>query len=77
MGRAERLFIGLAAFGKLSFFGLLVGSWAVGGLPLRLPLLATGDLFFGLLFVAWLVGVSGVASPSALPADVAASRLRG
>jgi len=79
-GRAERLFITLAAFGKLSFFALLVACWAVGAVPMRLPLLGTGDLVFGMLFVAWLLGVRGIASQPvqpAVPADVRASRARG
>lgn len=53
-GHAERLFIAVAAVGKLSFFGLLVGFWAVGALPARVPALGTGDLIFGMLFLAWL-----------------------
>ena len=81
-GRAERLFITLAALGKLSFFGLLVGCWAVGALPMRLPLLGTGDLVFGMLFVTWLFSVRGPAAHRRdvrppFPADVPASRARG
>lgn len=56
-GRADRLFIGVAAGGKLSFFGLLVCFWAMGAVPGRAPLTGTGDLVFGLLFVAWLLSV--------------------
>jgi hypothetical protein len=55
MGRADRLFIALAAIGKLSFVGLLVQSWRDGALPIRAPLTAAPDLAFGLLFLAWLV----------------------
>ena len=55
-GRADRLFITVAAFGKLSFFALLVWFWAVGALPVRAPLVGTGDLVFGILFVVWLYG---------------------
>ena len=55
-GRAERLFITVAAVGKLSFFALLVWFWAVGALPVRAPLVGTGDLIFGILFLAWLYG---------------------
>jgi len=77
-GHAERLFITLAAFGKLSFFTLLVGCWAAGAVPVRLPLLGMGDLVFGVLFVAWLLGER----PShdvrrAVPAGVGASGARG
>jgi hypothetical protein len=53
-GRPERLFIALAAVGKLSFFGLLVWFWATGALPVRAPVLGAADLVFGLLFLAWL-----------------------
>ena len=54
-GRADPLFIALAAVGKLSFFGLLVWFWTVGALPLRAPVMATGDLIFGMLFLGWLL----------------------
>jgi len=55
-GRADRLFITLAAVGKLSFFTLLAWFWAVGALSARAPLVGTGDLVFGILFVVWLYG---------------------
>jgi hypothetical protein len=55
MGRADRLFIALAAIGKLSFVGLLVHGWRGGALPIRAPLTAAPDLVFGLLFIVWLV----------------------
>jgi hypothetical membrane protein len=55
-GRAERLFIAVAAAGKLSFFALLVSFWAAGSLPVRAPLVGTGDLVFGILFLIWLYG---------------------
>jgi hypothetical protein len=54
VGRTDRLFITVAAAGKLSFFTLLVWFWVFGALPLRAPLLGTGDLIFGILFVRWL-----------------------
>lgn len=54
-GRAERLFIGISALGKISFVALLTGFWLGGTLPLRAPLLASGDLVFGVLFLVWLV----------------------
>ena len=81
-GRAERLFITLAAVGKLSFFGLLVGCWTVGALPIRLPVLGTGDLIFAMLFLAWLISARARAdrrsgAEPALPADAPASRARG
>jgi hypothetical membrane protein len=57
-GRADRLFIGVAAVGKLSFFALLVSFWAAGALSVRAPLVGTGDLFFAILFLIWLYGPS-------------------
>ena len=68
-GRADRLFITVAAVGKLSFFALLVWFWAVGALSARAPLVGTGDLVFGILFVVWLYGTR-----AGVPA---AHRLRG
>ena len=62
VGRAERLFIALAAGGKMSFFGLLVGCWAAGTLPIRLPILGSADLFFGILFLVWLTGLRAPAA---------------
>jgi hypothetical protein len=53
-GRADRLFITLAAAGKLSFFSLLVWFWIAGELSVLAPLVGVGDLFFGVLFVMWL-----------------------
>lgn len=55
-GRPERLFIALAAVGKLSFFGLLVGFWAAGALPARAPVLGAADLLFATIFATWLLG---------------------
>jgi hypothetical protein len=59
-GQAERLFIAVAATGKLSFFGLLVWFWAVGDLPVRAPVLGTGDLVFAVLFLVWLFRCAAV-----------------
>jgi len=53
-GYADRLFIALAAGGKLGFFATLVGFWAAGALPLRAAAFGVGDLVFGLLFASWL-----------------------
>lgn len=53
-GRADRLFVGVAASGKLGFFGLLTLYWAAGLLPLRALAWGAGDLVFGVLFVLWL-----------------------
>jgi hypothetical protein len=55
-GRADRLFITVAAVGKLSFFTLLVAFWARGAVPFRAPVLGSADLIFGTLFAVWLVG---------------------
>lgn len=57
VGRADPLFIAIAAAGKLSFFGLLAAFWVAGELSVRAPLAAVGDLVFGLLFVTWLVAM--------------------
>lgn len=61
-GRADPLFVAIAAAGKLSFFGLLTAFWIAGELTIRAPLAAVGDLVFGALFVVWLLGVRGGAS---------------
>ena len=53
-GRADPLFVGLSAAGKLSFVTLLVGFAAAGALSWRAPLTAGGDLVFGVLFLRWL-----------------------
>jgi hypothetical protein len=55
-GRADRLFIAISALGKLTFFALLAGFWAAGGLPARAPAFGAADLFFATLFIAWLLG---------------------
>jgi len=55
MGRAERLFIAVAAAGKLSFVWLLTCFWLSGALPLRAPILGSADLVFGALFLFWLL----------------------
>lgn len=57
-GRADPLFVGLAAAGKTAFVTLLVGFAACGGVPWRAPLVAGGDLVFALLFVRWLVAAA-------------------
>jgi len=55
-GRIERLFITLAAIGKISFFTTVAAYWIAGELPFRAALMGTGDLVFGVLFVIWLLG---------------------
>ena len=54
-GRDERLFLSMAAAGKISFVALLVAYWLAGDLPVGAPLAALGDLFFGVLFLKWLL----------------------
>lgn len=54
-GRADPLFIAIAAAGKLTFFGLLAAFWLTGELAIRAPVAAVGDLVFGAMFVVWLV----------------------
>jgi hypothetical protein len=72
-GRADPLFIAVAAAGKLSFFGLLTAFWFAGELPLRAPVTAVGDLVFGALFLVWLARVDF--GRRALPAAEHADRL--
>lgn len=54
VGRADPLFIAVAASGKLAFFAVLTWYWVRGQLPGRAPLAGSGDLLFGLLFLVWL-----------------------
>ena len=52
--RAPRLFVGVAAAGKLSFFVTLTSFWLIGDLSLRAPLAGSADLVLGCLFLIWL-----------------------
>jgi hypothetical protein len=54
-GRAEPLFVTLAAVGKIAFVTILVSFASAGTLSWRAPVVASGDLLFGLLFLRWLV----------------------
>lgn len=54
-GRSDRLFVTLAAVGKLSFFTIVFCFWAFGALPLLPVVAASGDLGFALLFFAFLM----------------------
>lgn len=56
-GKADRLFVAVAAAGKLAFFGLLVWYWAAGLLPGTAVTSGMGDLVFGSLFLVWLYQV--------------------
>jgi hypothetical protein len=58
-GRADPVFIAIAAAGKLSFVALLVWFWAMGMLPVRAPLLGSADLIFAGLFLRWLSDPGG------------------
>ena len=53
-GVADRLFVGVAAAGKLTFFGLLIGYWVAGQLPVTALMTGVGDCIFGTLFAVWL-----------------------
>ncbi len=53
-GRREKLFVVIAAIGKLSFVALLFGYALSGEIPLLTALSGLGDLFFGIVFLAWL-----------------------
>jgi hypothetical protein len=61
-GSADRLFITIAALGKLSFFSLLLSYWASGALPGRAVLTGAADLFFVVLFFVWLYGTHAATS---------------
>lgn len=53
-GYTDRLFITMAATGKLAFFGLTLWYWQAGTLPFKAPASTVGDLIFSLLFFLWL-----------------------
>ena len=53
-GKYERLFVVLAATGKLSFVAILFGYALAGEIPMLTALSGLGDLFFGVVFVLWL-----------------------
>jgi len=55
-GRPDRVFLGVAAAGKIGFFSLLLAFWLAGSVPLQAPVLGSADLAFGSLFVIWLLG---------------------
>jgi hypothetical protein len=52
--RAPRLFIAVAAAGKLAFFATLVSYWALGQLPFAAVTFGSADLWLGLAFAVWL-----------------------
>lgn len=65
-GRADPIFIAIAAAGKIGFVAMLVWFWAVGDLPFRAPLFGSPDLLFGAIFLTWLRGAGRPATASRL-----------
>ncbi len=59
-GRADRLFVTMAATGKLAFFLLTAWFWMTGTLSVQVPVSAVGDLVFATLFFVWLFQVRSV-----------------
>lgn len=53
--RRDRIFVTIAATGKLSFFAIVGAFVATGELPILTLAAVSGDLLFGLVFVAWLL----------------------
>lgn len=53
-GRADPMFLPVAAAGKLAFFYLAGAYWAAGEFPAVVPALASTDLVFALIFLYWL-----------------------
>lgn len=64
INRGNRLLVAISAVGKVSFFALTVHLWSAGDLPVRVPVLASGDLIFAALFVAWLATARAGAVPA-------------
>lgn len=62
-GEADRLFVAVAAAGKLAFFTLLAWFWSTGSLPLKAVLAGGGDLLFGTTFLIWLFRNRGSGLP--------------
>ena len=52
--RDERLFLTLAAIGKISFVAIVTSYWLAGRLPFQAVITASGDLVFGAMFAWWL-----------------------
>lgn len=63
-GTADRLFVAVAAAGKLSFAGLIVGYWLAGALPAKAPTSAVGDVVFGLAFLYWVLAARRASEPA-------------
>jgi hypothetical protein len=50
----DRPLVAFAALGKTGFFAVVFGCWALGEVPGRAVLGASGDLAFALIFAWWL-----------------------
>jgi hypothetical protein len=72
-GMADRLFMAVAAAGKLAYFALVVGYWVGGLLPVTAVASGTGDLVFGSLFLVWLYSLR---DPAKIDPDFARSKDR-
>ncbi len=53
-GRRERLFLTIAAAGKLSFAVLMITYWIDGEIPTLAAAGSSGDLFFGSFFLRYI-----------------------
>lgn len=53
-GRRERLFLVIAAAGKISFSILMIIYWLKGEIPIQAAAGSLADLFFGLFFLHYL-----------------------
>ena len=53
-GRADPMFLLVAAAGKLAFFYLAGAYWIAGAFPAIVPAGASSDLIFALIFLWWL-----------------------
>ena len=53
-GRADPMFLLVAAAGKLVFFYLAGVYWVAGAFPVTVPAGASSDFVFALIFLGWL-----------------------
>jgi hypothetical protein len=69
-GRVDRVFLTIAAIGKLGFFALVAGLWATGALPAQAVFGGSADLLFAALFFKCLYDArpSTAGEPLPLPA---------
>lgn len=54
-GQADRLFITIAAIGKMTFFAMLVCFWIGGSISGLAVVTGSGDFVFAILFWIWLL----------------------